>query len=67
MEEFGIRRAITSRIGSKNTLFQNFFEINQFFSKYLLTNAKNGVIIYTVPNIAASPSGKATDSDSVIS
>ena len=36
-------------------------------SKLLLTRAEISAIIMCVENIGASPSGKATDSDSVIS
>ena len=43
----------------KIKLFRKFFIL-------VLTNANVSVIITDVENIAASPSGKATDSDSVI-
>ena len=39
----------------------------QFFSEKPLTNSKLSAIISSVENSGASPSGKATDSDSVIS
>ena len=41
-----------------------FFE--KLFLKKGLTSLPKSAIIYTVVNIGASPSGKATDSDSVI-
>ena len=54
----------TSRKAHPFSFLFSFF--GKIFASPLDKMKKHGIIMY-VPNIAASPSGKATDSDSVIS